>query len=212
MTEAVTDRAPGRSGTASPVWPGWADRLGGILDGHAQLEGRRVEFANLAASGQLIGDVVDEQVPVALALRADLASVLVGGRDLMLQDADPDTLATELETGIAGLRAAGAAVLVAGCFDPLFSYSPGPARGRAAAYNASLWDIARTNACIVLDLWGMREFQAASMWAPDRAHLSARGHRLLASRAAHALGVPYAQTESQSTSSGAPSSPLPIRM
>jgi hypothetical protein len=29
------------------------------------------------------------------------------------------------------------------------------------------------------------------MWAPDRVHLSSEGHRLLAGRAAHSLGVPY---------------------
>jgi lysophospholipase L1-like esterase len=173
------------------AWLGWADRLARILDGDARIGGRSIEFANLAVRGRRVGDVVENQIPGAIKLKADLVSVMIGGNDLMGARADPDNLAAELESGIASLRAAGSDVLLANCFDPQFALFLKPLRGRAAVFNGHLWSIARTHGTFMLDVWGIREFHNRLMWAEDRVHLTAAGHRLLASRAAHCLGVPY---------------------
>lgn len=177
-------------GTGEP-WLGWADRLAAILDGHGRLEGRELEFANLAVRGRRVHDVINDQVPRAIELKADLVSILIGGNDLMSPSADPDLIAAELETGVIALRGAGIDVLLATCFDPAVAFFLKPFRGRAAVYNGNLWSIARRHGTATVDLWGLRELQQRSMWAEDRIHLSAAGHRLLASRAAHSLGVPY---------------------
>jgi lysophospholipase L1-like esterase len=190
ITEGLCDPAPARPGT----WLGWADRLAGILDGDARLAGHAVEFANLAVRGRRIADVVGEQVPGALALNPDLVSVLVGANDLMSPAADPDALAERLADGVRMLRAHGTTVLLANLFDPQFAFFLKPFRGRAAVFNANIWSIARDHHAIVLDVWGVREFRDPVMWGADRVHLSSRGHRLLAAHAAHALGVPYAET------------------
>jgi hypothetical protein len=87
-------------------------------------------------------------------------------------------------------------VLLANLFDPQFAFFLKPFRGRAAVFNANIWSIARDHQATVLDVWGVREFRDPGMWAADRVHLSARGHRLLASHAAHTLGVPYAEVTS----------------
>lgn len=187
ITEGFCDPVVG----SGEPWFGWADRLATILDGNARLRGNPFEYANLGVRGRRVRHVVDEQVPRAIELQADLASVLIGGNDLMSPRADPDALAAELESGVAQLRAAGADVLLATCFDPRFAFFLKPFRGRAAVFNANLWSIARTYGTYTLDLWGARELQSASMWAEDRVHLTTAGHRVLASRAAHALGVPY---------------------
>lgn len=186
-------------------WLGWADRLAFILDGNARLAGEQVEFANLGVRGRRVRDVVDDQVPAALALKPDLVSVMVGGNDLMSPTADPDDLAARIETGIAALRGAGIDVLLANCFDPRFAFFLKPLRGRAAVFNANLWSIARTHETFILDVWGMREFQGPDMWAEDRVHLTPAGHRLLSSRAAHVLGIPYFEIGRRS---GAPT-PVP---
>lgn len=190
ITEGLCDPAPARPGT----WLGWADRLAGILDGDARLSGHTVEFANLAVRGRRIADVVGEQVPGALALKPDLVSVLVGANDLMSPAADPDALAERLADGVRMLRAHGTTVLLANLFDPQFAFFLKPFRGRAAVFNANIWSIARDHHAVVLDVWGVREFRDPAMWGADRVHLSSRGHRLLATHAAHALGVPYAET------------------
>lgn len=199
ITEGLGDPAPaGPFGQPSSDWLGWADRLAVIVDGAAHLEDRQVEFANLAVRGRRIEDVVTEQIPAAIALRAELVTVMIGGNDLMSAKADPDALAARLETGISQLRESGSTVLVANCFDPQFAFFLKPFRGRAAVFNANIWTIARTHGASVLDVWGIREFQQGLMWAEDRVHLSPAGHRLLAARAAHALGVPYAEVVARS--------------
>ncbi len=172
-------------------WFGWADRLATILDGNARLRGYEFEYANLGVRGRRVRNVVDEQIPRAIELGADLTSILIGGNDLMTPKADPDSLAAEIEVGVAALRASGSDVLLATCFDPRFTFFLKPLRGRAAVFNANLWSIARTHGTFTLDLWGARELQSRSMWAHDRVHLTTAGHRLLANKAAHSLGVPY---------------------
>jgi lysophospholipase L1-like esterase len=209
ITEGLCDAAPG----PPAGWLGWADRLAAILDGDARLAGHSFEFANLAVRGRRIGDVVADQIPRALTLQPDLVSVMVGGNDLMSPAADPDALAERLDTGIRSLRAAGTTVLLANLFDPQFAFFLKPFRGRAAVFNANVWSIARATESTVLDVWGVREFQDGAMWASDRVHLSSRGHRLLAARAAHTLGVPYAEIAARSTAeTPAPApDPLPLR-
>lgn len=187
ITEGFCDPVVG----SGEPWFGWADRLATILDGSARLRGNPFEYANLGVRGRRVRHVVQEQVPKAIELQADLTSVLIGGNDLMSPKSDPDALAAELESGVAELRAAGSDVLLATCFDPQFAFFLKPFRGRAAVFNANLWSIARSHGTFTLDLWGVRELHAPAMWAQDRVHLTAAGHRLLASRAAHALGVPY---------------------
>ncbi|MHB1171541.1 MAG: SGNH/GDSL hydrolase family protein [Lacisediminihabitans sp.] len=187
ITEGLCDPVIGRG----EPWFGWADRLAMILDGNARLGGGSIDFANLGVRGRRVRDVVDEQIPAALELGADLVSVMIGGNDLMTPKADPDALATQIETGIALLRKNKIDVLLATCFDPQFAFFLKPLRGRAAVFNANLWSIARTHETFTLDLWGIREFQNRSMWSEDRVHLTTAGHRLLASRAAHALGIAY---------------------
>jgi lysophospholipase L1-like esterase len=187
ITEGLCDPIVGRG----EPWLGWADRLAAILARHAELRGSTLEFANLAVRGRRVRDVVVDQVPRAIELRADLVSILIGGNDLMSAKADPDALAGEVESAVAKLRKAGTDVLLATSFDPRFAFFLKPLRGRAAVYNANLWSIARRYGTITLDLWGMRELQHRTMWAEDRVHLSPSGHRLIATRAAHALHVPY---------------------
>ncbi|MEY2848804.1 MAG: hypothetical protein RI885_1469 [Actinomycetota bacterium] len=186
ITEGLCDPVVGRDGS----FVGWADRLAAILDGDARASGERTEFANLAVRGRRVRDVVTRQIPRAISLHPDLVSVMVGGNDLMAARADPDALASEVETGVVALRSAGIDVLLATCFDPQFSFLR-PFRGRAAVFNANLWSIARTHGTHTLDLWGIRELQDNRVWSQDRIHLSTPGHRLLADRAAAALGVPY---------------------
>jgi lysophospholipase L1-like esterase len=189
ITAGVSDPAIGRH----EPQPGWADRLATILDGDARLRGVPFEYSNLAIRGRRVRHVVEEQVPQAIDLGADLVSILIGGTDLMAARADPDALAAELESGVAALRLVGVDVLLTTCFDPQFTFFRKPLRGRAAVYNANLWSIARTYGTFTMDLWGMRELQSRSMWAEDRIHLAATGHSLLARRAAHALGVGYVE-------------------
>ncbi|MET4781431.1 SGNH/GDSL hydrolase family protein [Glaciihabitans sp. UYNi722] len=181
ITEGLCDAVAGDR----ERWMGWADRLAAILDSATG----GIEFANLAVRGRRVTDVLERQIPAAIALDADLVSVMIGGNDLMTAVADPDALAARIEGGVVELRKRGIDVLLATCFDPQFAFFLKPLRGRAAVFNANLWSIARNHSAYTLDLWGMHELRNRSMWAEDRVHLTTAGHRILAGRAARALGL-----------------------
>ena len=187
FTEGLSDPDP-----AGPdAFRGWADRLADHLAAAAPTGG--IEYANLAIRGRLLPQVLAEQVPVALAARPDLVSLVAGGNDLLRPGADPDQLAAALEAAVVSFREAGADVLLATGVDPRQTPIIRRTRGRVAVFNAHLWSIAARQGAVVLDQWGAAWIQDARMWDPgDRIHLTAEGHRRTALAAAAALGVPVA--------------------
>ena len=103
--------------------------------------------------------------------------------------ADPDALADRLEAAVVRLRESGADVLLATGVDPVKSPLISLTRGEVATYNCHIWSIARRQQAFVLDPWGMKSLQDKRMWAGDRIHLTAAGHRRVALHALDALGV-----------------------
>jgi hypothetical protein len=61
--------------------------------------------------------------------------------------------------------------------------------GRAAIYNTSVVDSARAVGAHVVDLWHLPSLYEHAMWSPDRLHLSAAGHVLVAAAVLRTLGV-----------------------
>ncbi|MGY1603163.1 SGNH/GDSL hydrolase family protein [Geodermatophilus sp. SYSU D00815] len=183
FTEGLNDPDPTRPGE----YRGWADRLAEHLAAAAEHE---VEYANLAVRGRLVGQVLGEQLPVALAARPDLVSLVAGGNDLLRPGGDPDALAARIEEAVGQLRAAGADVLLATGVDPRQTPIIRRIRGRVAVLNAHLWSIAARHGAAVLDQWGAAWLQDWRMWDTDRIHLTDEGHRRMALAAAAALGVP----------------------
>ncbi|MGY1641536.1 SGNH/GDSL hydrolase family protein [Geodermatophilus sp. SYSU D00703] len=183
FTEGLADPDPEHPGE----YRGWADRLAEHLAAAADGD---LEYANLAVRGRLLGQVVEEQVPVALAARPDLVSLVAGGNDLLRPGAHPDRLAATLEDAVARFRGAGAYVLLATGVDPRQTPIIRRTRGRVAVFNASLWSIAARHGAVVLDQWGADWIQDWRMWDTTRIHLTDEGHRRTALAAATALGLP----------------------
>ncbi|GAA1696603.1 hypothetical protein GCM10009808_12480 [Microbacterium sediminicola] len=191
LTEGLCDTSRMPSGQ----YRGWADRLAELLAGareaatHPGAEPFR--YANLAVRSRKIRDLVDEQVPRALAMTPDLVSVFMGANDLVSRGADPLALARELEGAVRELRARGIDVLLVGLMLPRRHLAMIFAR-RVAVYNSEIRRIAASTGCMLLDLDALPEISRLEMWADDKVHLRSQGHRFLAYRAAEALGVPYA--------------------
>jgi lysophospholipase L1-like esterase len=165
---------------------GWADRLAERLA--AQSLG--LTYANLAIRGKMLQQVIDDQVPVATAMRPDLVSIAAGGNDLLRPRTDPDTLAQPFDDAVERLTRAGSRVLLFTGFDPGTFPVIRMIRGRAAAFNAHLRVIARRHDCLLVDLWSMSVLKDPRMWCDDRLHLGPEGHRRVALRACEVLGVP----------------------
>ena len=180
FTEGVGDPYP--DGT----FRGWADRFAGELA--AASPGLR--YANLAIRGKVLRQVANEQVPAAIAMAPDLVSIAAGGNDLLRPSADPDALAASFEQAIAALRQAGGQVMLFTGFDPGGFPLIRLIRGKAAAFNAQLREIATKHDCLHVDLWSMRVLADRREWCEDRLHLAADGHRRVALRACEVAGIP----------------------
>ena len=181
FTEGMSDEDP----AAPDRFIGWADRLAAHL---AVAVAEDFGYANLAVRGRLLGDIAGRQVDDALALGPDLVSIVGGGNDILRPKADIDALAGELEAAVARIRATGADVLMATPVDPQDAPLVRHTRGRAAIYTAHIWTIARRHDAFVIDQWGMTALRDWRMWAPDRIHMTAEGHRRVALNAFTTLG------------------------
>ncbi|TRW45385.1 SGNH/GDSL hydrolase family protein [Georgenia yuyongxinii] len=184
MTEGLWDVDPVGQGPR-----GWADLLAQRLaERRAAAGAGPVEYANLAVRGRLLGEIVQEQLPAALAHAPDLISLVGGGNDLLRPGADPDVLAARLERAVRQVRAAGCDVLLATGMDTRAT-ALRTTRSRVAVFNAHVWSVARRHGAHVVDVWGLRALQDWRMWAPDRIHLTTAGHERVTQAALVALGL-----------------------
>ena len=87
---------------------GWADR---VADALAVRDGG-LRYANLAVRGRLLGQVVETQLPVAIALRPDLATFHAGPNDVLRPRADVGSVLTRYDAAVARLAQAAGQVLV----------------------------------------------------------------------------------------------------
>jgi lysophospholipase L1-like esterase len=181
FTEGLGD--PGADGVS---WRGWADRFAEQLATYQP----GLRYANLAIRSKLVGEVLAEQVPAAVAMSPDLVSLAAGGNDLLRPRTDPDDLAATFEDAVARLRSAGAGVLVFTGFDPKAFPVLRLFRGKSAVLTMHIRDIAARHGCLVADIWTMRVLADRRLWTPDRLHLTPEGHRRIALLACEAVGVP----------------------
>ena len=177
ITVGMGDPAPGGG------WRGWATLLAGTLP--------QPELHNLATLGALAADVERAQLPAAMALRPDVASVVVGINDTLRGDFDPERTGTSIGRTVAALRAAGAEVLTIRLPDPGQMFGlPGalarPLARRMRAVNAAVDEVARRYGTVHLDTARDPATYERRYWSVDRLHPNERGHRLIACRF-HAL-------------------------
>jgi lysophospholipase L1-like esterase len=169
---------------------GWADRLAGALEATTS---PGLAYANLAVRGARAVDVFERQLPAALALEPDLATVVVGMNDVLRHDYDPDRTVALVEHTFAALRATGCRVLTM-TFPDIAMMLPVLARlrPREAVLNARLKEAAERHGVEVLDLFPMPLCGDPQMWSHDRIHGSTVGHARIAAAMAALLELPGA--------------------
>lgn len=167
---------------------GWADRVAETL----AVTGDGLRYANLAVRGRLLDDVVDDQVPLALGLGADLVSFHAGGNDVLRPKADLADLAERYDAAVERLRASGAEVVVFTVLERAGGTSrlaDGLAR-RIAAFNGRVVrPTAQRHGARLVDIGVVRALQDRRVWHEDRLHLRAEGHRRVTSAVLETLGV-----------------------
>ncbi|MBT2494373.1 glycosyltransferase [Microbacterium sp. ISL-59] len=180
LTEGLCDPAP------DGALRGWADRLALLLAARGGLH-----YANLAIRSKRVRDVCGRQLERALELHPDLVSILIGANDLVKHRVDVAALAAEVEHAVVRLRAIGADVLLVTPFLPGRRAAAIYTR-RFAAFATALAGVAARTGAILIDTDLHPALAERPNWGEDLVHLSSRGHRLLAYRAAEMLGVPDA--------------------
>lgn len=164
---------------------GWADLVAQRLARSAH-PGADFRYANLAVRGRTFDAVVDDQVPVSLRLRPDLASFAAGGNDVLRPRFDPAPMAARFDDVVRMLTASGSRVLV-------FTTPKLPLPGRqllarrVGALNAAVHRSAGRHRAIVIDLAGDPGLANLAMWSEDRLHLSPAGHQRVAAAVLTAL-------------------------
>jgi len=166
---------------------GFADRLAERLDALSP----GLQYANLAVRGNQIRDVLDTQLPRAVALRADLITVCIGMNDMTRPGRGFARALTQLDE-MHRLLAASGATVVTTTFPDLARILPvGRVLGnRVLAINAAIRTAAQRHGFALVDLFGAPSMIRPDTWSPDRVHGSPRGHALFADAAAEALGLP----------------------
>ncbi|MDH6576008.1 SGNH/GDSL hydrolase family protein [Kitasatospora sp. MAP5-34] len=169
---------------------GWADRVAERLAVELAAAGGGAEFryANLAVRGKLIGQIADEQGDAAVALGGELVTLAGGLNDVMRPGCDLDHVERTLGE-LAERLSTGARQLV------LF-YSVDPSRrmrGGARLLPQTLrlqrfvGELGKRDGVTVVDLFHVPAFDDPRMWAEDRLHFSAEGHRRVAEAVLQAL-------------------------
>lgn len=179
FTEGMSDRLPDGS------YRGWADVLATRLA--ARTPGFR--YANLAVRGKLIGQIVDEQVDVAAALRADVVTLVGGLNDTLRPKCDMGMVRGRLEEAVERLAPS--------CKKLVLMRSPGrngPVMERFRPRMEELFslidDLAARHGAEVVDLYGSQVLGDPRMWDVDRLHLTAEGHCRVAEAVWQTLGLP----------------------
>src|ERR1044071_6937490 len=147
QTEGLND------GDALTGYRGWADRFAEQL---ARTTSPELTYANLAHRGCRAQHVHDVQLPQALALEPDLATVVVGMNDLLRHDYDLDATVAAVEQTFAALRATGCRVLTTSFPDvALMLPVMGWLRPREEELNSRLVEAAERQGGEVLDLFSL---------------------------------------------------------
>ncbi len=181
FTEGLDDLRP--DGTPR----GWADLTADVL---ATSE-PDFHYANLAVRSRRVDAVVDEQVPAAIAMEADLVTLAAGANDLLGLRADANHVGRRIDEALTRLRATGATTIVFAGFDPRNHIPTGRLLTmRTQVYNAHVRVAARRHGCLLVDLWAMQELRDSRLWSADRLHLSTLGHHHIAAVVLAALGRP----------------------
>jgi lysophospholipase L1-like esterase len=166
---------------------GFADRLAEIIDAHHP----GLAYANLAVRGRRIRDLLDEQLPRALAMQPDLVTVCIGMNDVTRPGRHFDDALTELEDLYAQLALSGATVVTT-TFPDIARIIPigRVLTTRVLRINDQIRKASDWYGFRLVDLYAAASMTDTGTWSADRVHGSPRGHALFAAAAAEALDLP----------------------
>lgn len=204
LTEGVGDPVGG-------AWRGWAALL---AEGLAPAE-VPVDFRNFAVAGAQTSDVLQRQLPRALAFTPDVASVVIGVNDTLRAAFDIRAVAAHLDA-VYGTFAERGCVLLTACLpDPgTLLGLPGvlarPLARRQRAVNSVVHALSERHGAVHLHAADTHWAADRALWSADRLHPGERGHRQFAARFHAVLAAAGRRSDRRPTSSrNGPRRPAP---
>ena len=180
---------------------GFADRLAVLLDTHYP----GLQYANLAVRGKQIRHVLDEQLPVAVQMGADVITVCIGMNDVTRPGPGFEDALSQLDELYGRLAGSGATVVTT-TFPDLARILPigRVLTTRVVRINAQIRNAADRHGFRLVDLYRAPSMTQPDTWSPDRVHGSPKGHMLFAAAAAEALALPGSSHDWARAEPGAP--------
>jgi lysophospholipase L1-like esterase len=175
LAEGVGDESPGYR--SSP----WPERLRDAL--RRQQPG--LEYVNLGKRGLLAAEVREGQLQEALDFQPDLAAVVCGGNDLLVEHFDPDAVTAEIDALVAPLRQAGADVVTWTLQDITLAWpalANGPLRERLRTLNERVAEVSERHGAILVDQRSLAAAAEQDVYSQDLMHASMRGHAIVAAQ------------------------------
>ncbi|MFC4224705.1 SGNH/GDSL hydrolase family protein [Lysinibacter cavernae] len=186
FTEGVGDDLPGGAYPGDRV-RGWADL---VAEGLARSSTDPVYYANFAIRGRLLGPIIAEQLPPALALAPTIVTFNGGGNDILRPKANLAHLVAQVADVVHQVKQTGSQLVLLSGGNPTKGL---PLRGaiekKGDALNDAVRALAAKNALPFADNWTDHELAGSQYWALDRLHLNEIGHHRVAARVLAAMGV-----------------------
>ena len=171
---------------------GWVPRFAGQMG----MRGRGIR--NFGTHGATTSDVLETQIPDAVAGRSPLYGVVVGVNDLV-SDYVRRRFEDNLHAIFGELRTGGATVFTA-TYPDIPARLPVPERFKAllrerfTEANVALAEVTRSTGTLLLDIAASPQWSHADMWTSDGLHPSPTGHREFALSAAELVSNSTATT------------------
>jgi lysophospholipase L1-like esterase len=171
---------------------GWADR---VADEMAK-QVNDFTYANLAIRGKLVGQVVDDQVPIALTFvtgKETLITFHAGANDALRPGYDASVTIAKYQGAVRKLAASGATVLLFTVLEDTGNKGKGSEvwKKRFSEYNKAIREIGREVGAVISDANDLDFFKDNRFLAFDRLHLNEEGHWRVAQGVLEVIGYPF---------------------
>jgi lysophospholipase L1-like esterase len=173
---------------------GWTYRI-------AQAIETPLSYLNLARPGAKSREILEDQLPIAIGLKPDIAVVVVGGNDMLRNNYSPQRLRENLHEVFARFTALGTEIITLQLHDPSkIIRLPKPLEGalmkRVDSVNRVYEELAKKFSIIEIKARDIKGVEDRKNWHVDRLHPGPRGHLLLARAAIQELsrrGLPVTE-------------------
>lgn len=171
---------------------GWADRVADVMAGaHPDFT-----YVNLAIRGKLLGQVVEDQVPVALRYvtgKETLVTFHAGANDALRPGYQASIAIPLYQEGVRLIAQSGATVMLFTVLERTGNKGRGAElwEKRFSEFNRGVREVGAEVGAIVVDANQEAFFSDRRFLAFDRLHLNAEGHNRCAQAVLERIGLPF---------------------